>query len=82
MEPTSNLTCLFILCSSAMAQNETLKWPQRLEVELVFPRDTTYRPQFVFPVVFAVHNSAVLWPFRFQCTYSLDIREPRYNRWW
>jgi hypothetical protein len=57
----------------AKAQNSSIEWPQRVDVELVFPRNTTYRPQPVFPVIFAIHNPAIIWPFHFNFTYDLDI---------
>jgi hypothetical protein len=35
------------------------------ELDLVFPRKETYLPVYPFPVVFALRNPSVIWPFDF-----------------
>jgi len=44
-----------------------------VQVDLVFPRnDTTYQPVYPFPIVFAVHNISLIWPYSFFIDWQLD----------
>jgi hypothetical protein len=69
MKLTSTIyACLAVTSTLATAQNRTGDWPKRLDVELVYPRNTTYPSQNVLPVVFAIHNPAAFWPYQFNFT--------------
>ena len=48
--------------------------PETVELDLVFPRNETYRPVYPFPIVFALRNPAVIWPFDFTFVAKLE--------WW
>ncbi|KAF2667537.1 hypothetical protein BT63DRAFT_480486 [Microthyrium microscopicum] len=50
----------FSIISTILAQNDT-----KVQLDLVFPKNNSvYKPVFPFPVVFAVHNAALSWPYR------------------
>jgi hypothetical protein len=75
MKLTSTIyACLAVTSTLATEQNRTGDWPKRLDVELVYPRNTTYPSQNVLPVVFAIHNPAAFWPYHFNFTWDLDIK--------
>jgi hypothetical protein len=75
MKLTSTIyACLAVTSTLATAQNRTGDWPKRLDVELVYLRNTTYPSQNVLPVVFAIHNPAAFWPYHFNFTWDLDIK--------
>lgn len=47
--------------------------PNVVQLDIVFPHnDTVYKPVYPFPVVFAFHNAAVAWPFKFNLQWNLD----------
>ncbi|KAE9373656.1 hypothetical protein N431DRAFT_337783 [Stipitochalara longipes BDJ] len=48
--------------ASCLAQKAT--FPQNIELDLIFPRNNTvYAPTAHFPVVFAIQNAAIGWPY-------------------
>jgi hypothetical protein len=54
----STLAVLSII-SPCQAQNNT-----KVQLDLIFPRsNTVYKPIYPFPIVFMIHNAALLWPF-------------------
>ncbi|KAL1954117.1 hypothetical protein VTO42DRAFT_1741 [Malbranchea cinnamomea] len=55
-------------------------YPQNVEVDLIFPRNDTYRAIYPFPIVFAIRNAAAIWPFNFEFQYSLDVWDPVQGR--
>ena len=71
------------LVAAAGAQvdrNITYDEPQRLAAHLVFPRNSTYRAAYPFPIVFALANPAAFWPFDFQFRWRLEAWDPEQNR--
>ncbi|KAI0809653.1 hypothetical protein GGR55DRAFT_648736 [Xylaria sp. FL0064] len=53
---------------SVSAVNDTVP----VEVDAVFPRNNTYAPIDLMPVVFAVENPSAAWPLPFQVQWSLE----------
>lgn len=49
-----------ILLAGACTAAAATTFPQTVEVDLVFPRNETYAPSAVFPVVFALQNPALV----------------------
>lgn len=54
---------LSLLFTSSQAQTVTL--PSNVAVDLVFPRNDTYNPADMFPVVFALQGASAAWTFGF-----------------
>jgi hypothetical protein len=56
-----------ILSALALLSIITPSWAQnntKVQLDLVFPlNNTVYQPIYSFPVVFAIHNTALSWPF-------------------
>ncbi|KAF1828810.1 hypothetical protein BDW02DRAFT_574547 [Decorospora gaudefroyi] len=72
----SILACLASLLSITTGQgfsNTTYDNPIPISIDLLFPRNATYRPQYRFPIIFAIHNPAAFWPFDFDFQYDLDV---------
>ncbi|KAK0739603.1 hypothetical protein B0T21DRAFT_362937 [Apiosordaria backusii] len=60
MDCYSIIILLFSLAFSACSGQPS---PGTVQLDLVFPRNqSTYQPTYPFPVVFAIHNSSILWP--------------------
>jgi hypothetical protein len=57
----STLSALIVLSLSTLCktQNNT-----KVQLDLLFPQNNTlYKPVYPFPIVFAIHNAALSWPF-------------------
>jgi hypothetical protein len=72
--------CFFIanLWSFAMSQADLYtkyETPRRLSVDLIFPKNETYKPQYKFPIVFAL-DPVAFWPFDFHFDYEIVTRIP------
>lgn len=52
---------LYLLLSAHVASCER-KLPADLQVDLIFPRNETYAPTQLFPIVFGVNNLDAVWP--------------------
>jgi len=49
--------------------------PSTVQLDLVFPRNgSIYKPVYPFPIVFAIHNAAVAWPYEFIFDWSIYAR--------
>ncbi|CAK7212943.1 hypothetical protein SCUCBS95973_001631 [Sporothrix curviconia] len=57
--------------STAVAATATATFPQTVEVDLVFPRNETYAPSAVFPIVFAFQNAPFAPPL--DPTFVMDL---------
>ena len=60
---------LVLLFSAALAQESqgndaVVQYPATIEFDVVFPRNDTYAPAAVFPIVFALQNSKDAAAFR------------------
>jgi hypothetical protein len=72
--------CFFIanLWSFAMSQADLYtkyETPRRLSVDLIFPKNETYKPQYKFPIVFAL-DPVAFWPFDFHFDNEIVTRIP------
>jgi hypothetical protein len=57
-----SLLLVMSFVTSCLAQTAT--FPQNIELDLIFPRNNTvYAPTAHFPVVFAIQNAAIGWPY-------------------
>jgi hypothetical protein len=48
--------CLHLFSSSTEAQDDDRSLPANVEVDLIFPRNDTYKPIFPFPIVFVIRG--------------------------
>lgn len=74
------LAMLLAAVGAQVERNVTYDEPQRLSAHLVFPRNSTYRAAYPFPIVFALANPAAFWPFDFQFRWRLEAWDPELNR--
>jgi hypothetical protein len=76
--PLAVCFCLATLWSFATSQADLYtkyETPRRLSVDLLFPKNETYKPQYKFPIVFAL-DPVAFWPFNFTFYYRIVTRIP------
>ncbi|KAI9367407.1 hypothetical protein BJX61DRAFT_547510 [Aspergillus egyptiacus] len=71
---------LVLAIAAAFCSRLTPAAAETVELDLVFPRNETYRPIYPFPIVFALRNPAALWPFDFTLTAKLEWWSHEENR--
>jgi hypothetical protein len=65
----SLLIATLLAVSDASIGNSSL--PLTVEFDLIFPRNETYSPEFLLPVVFAIRNPQAAMPFHFAVFWSI-----------
>lgn len=69
----STLLLSLLLIFAALCSGEIAKLPQKIEIDLIFPRNnTSYIPTNYFPIVFAVQNAGTAWPLGLEL--SVEVR--------
>jgi hypothetical protein len=58
----------------ASAQN-AVPFPTNVEIDVIFPRNDTYSPVDVFPVVFAIQGATAAWDFGFHFDWDINYAD-------
>ena len=71
MKSLSFLVALLRPLLLARVANAERKLPADLQVDLIFPRNETYAPTQLFPIVFGVNNLDAIWPLQLMIKVSV-----------